>query len=565
MKKILKSILHPAIVLGFTLLILFPLFSNRLLYSDDAELHAARVANYYLAVKQGQIPPRLAPNLDSGYGSPVFNFTYPLPYIISTLIFMVLPVTIVMALNLTIILLTVTGVLGIYYLAKKFNLTSWQSSLASILYLTAPYTLVNIYSRTALGEIAFFAFLPWVMWEIEHFIRDKKVKLVISLALIIYLALLITSHQTSVVITFPVLACYYLIRSQNKKQRLTLIKRIIPIGIISILLTAWYWLPALLEKQFIILDRGDTITNYLTQFPQHLSFFFHKVKNINRLNTFKMTTIGYNSWILVLTAFWFSKKKKLADQKILWYLLGTVGLTTVLMMPFSRPLWLVSGLGNYLQYPWRLISILTLTTVLIYLHLLQTKSLKKNHLLTILLIITSILSTVAYAKPRGFQTWSDYELFEYFKTTTTFNEFQPIWAAEYTRHFPEEKISFRTPAQKLYEDEILQPADYTKLDIQNWYGSAMSYKIKTDQEVEVIQKTYYFPGWELIINNQPHEIIYQDDEFPGHITYSLEPGEHQINLLFTQDTLARKIGNYLTFLGLFLGILYHLQSTKPRR
>ena len=156
MKKNLKQLIFPSLLIILTFLILKPLLSSRLLYSDDAELHAARVANYYLAVKQGQILPRWAPNLDSGYGLPVFNFTYPLPYMISTAIFMVLPITIVMSLNLTIILLTITGVLGIYYLARQFSLPPWRSAIAAGLYLTAPYTIINIYSRTALGEIAFF-------------------------------------------------------------------------------------------------------------------------------------------------------------------------------------------------------------------------------------------------------------------------------------------------------------------------------------------------------------------------------------------------------------------------
>ena len=31
--------------------------------SHDGSTHTARIANYYLALKEGQIPPRLAPNL----------------------------------------------------------------------------------------------------------------------------------------------------------------------------------------------------------------------------------------------------------------------------------------------------------------------------------------------------------------------------------------------------------------------------------------------------------------------------------------------------------------------
>jgi hypothetical protein len=545
-----KKLFYPLIVLGFTLVLLIPLFSKQLLYTDDAELHAARVANYYLAIKQKQIPPRWAPNLNSSYGYPVLNFAYPLPYMTSAFIYMALPVTIALALNLTIVLLVAFGTIGIYYLARQFSLSTQKSTLAAGLYLTAPYSLINIYSRTALGEIAFFAILPWVMWGVENFIRKKRTSPILYLFLTISLAFLLLSHQTSLIITFPILAIYYWLRMKNKKQTISLIKRIAPTTIISLLITAWYWVPAIWEKQYVILDRADTITNYLVQFPQHWSFFFHPATDLDRLNTFLMTSIGYSSWAIFLSSLWLITNKKVTNKNIIVYLLGTMILAVVLMMPFTRPIWLISGLGNYLQYPWRLLSLLTLGVVLLFIHLSQTKIFKHSYWLTGILIITSGLSIIAYAQPRGFQNWSDYELLEYFKTTTTFNEFQPIWAAQYTRHFPAEKISFRVPQEKLYNDEVLQAADYADLKIQDWNGSQMSYLVETNQPVEVIQKTYYFPGWELMVDGQERQIQHQDEEFPGHITYSLQPGQHQVQLDFTQNTPARKAGAIAFFVGL---------------
>ena len=555
MKQKLTRLVCPLLLIVFTFLLLKPLFSNQLLYTDDAELHAARIANYYLAVKQDQVPPRWAPNLNSGYGYPIFNFTYPLPYIISTFIYMALPTTIVMSLNLTIILLTTIGVLGIYYLARQFSLSQWKSMLTAGLYLSAPYSLINIYSRASFGEIAFFGFLPWVMWGIEVFMSKQRVNSLNSLFLVVILSLLLISHQTSLVITLPILLIYYALRINNKKQFVTLIKRITPIVIISLLFSAWYWLPALWEKQFVILDRADTITNYLTQFPQHWSFFFHRISNLDRFHTFMMVSIGYSSWIIFLSSCYFIFKKKLGDQKIIYYLSGLMVLITALMMSFSKPLWLISGLDNYLQYPWRLLSLLTLASILLFIHLSQTKIFKKNYWLNGLIVVTGLLSIFIYAHPRDFQDWSDYELLEYFKTTTTFNEFQPIWAAEYTRHFPEEKISFRIPGEKLYQDEVLQSADYASLKINDWNGSQMQYSVSTHQEVEVIQKTYYFPGWELMIDGQSQAIQYQDEEFPGHITYSLEPGQHQVQVQFTQHTTPREIGQNAFFVGLIALIL----------
>ena len=66
--------------LVFLLLIFIPTksyFHEGFPYTHDGENHLARFANYKIALKEGQFPPRFAPNLMSNYGYPVFNFTYP--------------------------------------------------------------------------------------------------------------------------------------------------------------------------------------------------------------------------------------------------------------------------------------------------------------------------------------------------------------------------------------------------------------------------------------------------------------------------------------------------------
>ncbi len=59
------------------------LFHSGVPVTHDGNNHLVRFANYYIAVKEMQIPPRLAPNLVNRYGYPVFNYNYPLANIIS--------------------------------------------------------------------------------------------------------------------------------------------------------------------------------------------------------------------------------------------------------------------------------------------------------------------------------------------------------------------------------------------------------------------------------------------------------------------------------------------------
>lgn len=84
----------------------------------------------------------------------------------------------------------------------------------------------------------------------------------------------------------------------------------------------------------------------------------------------------------------------------------------------------------------------------------------------------------------------------------------------------------------------------------------MSYQIAVDQPVEVIQKTYYFPGWELMVDEQARQINYQDPEFPGHIVYSLKPGRHRMKLQFTDHTSSRFYGWILSAIGVAGALIY---------
>src|SRR3989338_10172065 len=65
------------------ILFLYPLWLPGFPYTHDGENHLARIANYALAIRQGQIPPRWAPSFWAGYGYPVFNYNYPLANILA--------------------------------------------------------------------------------------------------------------------------------------------------------------------------------------------------------------------------------------------------------------------------------------------------------------------------------------------------------------------------------------------------------------------------------------------------------------------------------------------------
>ena len=66
------------ILAAVSLILLIPLFWGGFYQSHDGPAHVARIPQYLKAFQHGQFPPRWAPTLNYGYGSPVFIIFYPL-------------------------------------------------------------------------------------------------------------------------------------------------------------------------------------------------------------------------------------------------------------------------------------------------------------------------------------------------------------------------------------------------------------------------------------------------------------------------------------------------------
>src|SRR3989344_3518957 len=85
-RKILVKNFFLISIIAISFFYLIPLLNDQFYVSHDGEAHVARFAAYSKAFSDGQLIPRWASDLNSGYGTPLFIFFYPLPgYIASFL------------------------------------------------------------------------------------------------------------------------------------------------------------------------------------------------------------------------------------------------------------------------------------------------------------------------------------------------------------------------------------------------------------------------------------------------------------------------------------------------
>src|SRR5260221_6345305 len=84
--ELIKRNIYVCLLIIIGLFFLLPLFHQGFYLSHDGFAHVARYAAYFKSYMDGQFPARWAGDLNSGYGTPIFIFFYPLPGFISSIL-----------------------------------------------------------------------------------------------------------------------------------------------------------------------------------------------------------------------------------------------------------------------------------------------------------------------------------------------------------------------------------------------------------------------------------------------------------------------------------------------
>lgn len=222
---------------------LFPLFKPGFYVSHDGEAHVARFAAYFKAFQDGQIPPRWAGDLNSGYGSPLFIFFYPLPGYLASLIHL-FGFEFETVFKILIYISFILAPVFLFIWLRRYSKDE-VAFISSVIYSLLPYRFLDVYVRGDIAELISFVFIPLIFLLIDKSRKEKKVFPII-LGGVVY-ALLVLSHNGIAAIFSPVFLTYALVFSKKPKDFILLLN----IFVIGLLLSAFFWLPSIIEGKFV--------------------------------------------------------------------------------------------------------------------------------------------------------------------------------------------------------------------------------------------------------------------------------------------------------------------------
>lgn len=517
--------------------------------SHDLTHHVERQIDINKLLSEGQFPPRWSGDLNNGYGYPLFIFIYPTPSLFGE-IFLKLGFDYVESVKAVLMFSMLISVIGMYlFLDALFPKNRLAAFLGAMFYLYAPVRFLDVYVSAALGNALALGFLPFIFWAIVKTVNGKRWSIPVGG---LFLALLITSHNVTALMFSPVILAFSLIFVYKSTDRLALLKKLALMALLGLGISAFFWIPAIYEKQFIVYDKA--LGNfYQNQFPS-LSQIIRSPwgYGLSHPMSPEPGDLSYQiglahifvAMAAVITTFVYRKKKEFLVWGVFSIVVFFVG--AFLMLKVSSFLWEHLPLLYLVQFPARFMALSVFAASIVAALLVKYLPFKK-------LVFILLLGLVLYANRNHlnvnekFAPSMSYYLNRH-DTTTSANEHLPKWA-----YVPQEE----SPGKLI----VLSGKADIKITENKSAKVTATIDVKKDSTLRFNQ--FYFPGWVLKDNGIPIQFSYNGDgDNQGLPVFALPKGIHNFEADFTKTT-DRQIADLISVLSLVsLGIFILLHFRK---
>jgi len=528
--------------------LLWAFLTRGLPQSADGALHLLRLVVLDSHIAAGVLYPRWAPELFLGFGYPVFSFYGPVSYYLAEGLHL-LGLGHSFALVGAFVVFILLAGLGMYLLARDTAAATLRRGVtlaalvAATAYMATPYLLTNAYLRGALGEVGAQALLPWIFWSFRRLTRDPRpARFVLPAAL--SLGGLAATHNITLLFLPPVLLVYLAVLTWPRQPTIdnsptsgegrgargavrSYLRRLAwPVagGLAALGVSAFFWLPLLVERQFLSSVAFDIAATYVLeniwtgQNFLDLSLRFDYTLSIPFQVGLVQLLLGVAGWTL-----WLRRDRE-------WWFWGATGLVAgVGISQVAAPLWLGSDLLLIAQFPWRLLTIVSLPLALFAgggLLRLDRSALRWVATVALLALILwanrldgdQLKPLITDNRNLDLPQVTQFELDTAAYGTSSASEFMPRWAAD----------GLFAPRTPVTAAPIASPLTLT---VTAAGPLALTAQIDAALPAPLELTTFYFPGWAAMVDGVAVPTRPSPDR--GLLTVDIPAGEHTLAVAWT--------------------------------
>lgn len=519
------------------------LFKPDFYTSHDGTHQIARLYYFDQAVRDGQIPPRWAGGLNHGFGYPLFLFSYHAPWFIGEPLHLA-GLSIIDSVKMTFLIGYLLSGITMYLFLHKMT-GRLPAVVGTWLYLFAPYRFSNIFVRAAIGDATTFVFVP--LFFLSLYLLHTKGKLqwpVIALGSFAFAGMLLSHAMVFFLFALAagVYGVYWLILSPNRN---TFLISSIMVGLLGLGLSAYYFIPSLIERENTKFTAimGSTFTGNTFVPFEKLLYSPWGYGAINSPEGAMSVQFGIVQWVTLalaaLTLIWkLITKPRDTSVKHMAVFMIIVALSILAMLPVSLPVWKVINGIALVDFTWRILAVSVFAAAVLGAYCIRM--LPGKMILAGFLMLLAVYSNRNHTRINEAVTWPLEFLLKLEKTTNSYDEYTPKWVNE-------EVIGEDLPL-------IVLGGEGNQV-VREYKSNRLSFTVDTDSASKAKIRTIYYPGWEASRNGKKIEI----EKANGLMQVNLVSGRNDIDFVFNETPL-RKTANVLTLVSigvvLFLLVKY---------
>lgn len=507
------------LLLFISLLPIVSIFRAGAYESGDFILHLYRVVDFYKAITEGIFIPSWAERLNASFGYPLFIFINPAPYYFISL-FHGLGFSFIAGMKIFLASTYVLSGLFMFILVKRMYKNESAAFFSAIIYLFSPYHLIDQHFRVAVGEIAIFTTLPLLLYSIVRL--SEKIKFANVLFVSLCTSIVILSHQAMAFFAIA-LSFFFTIYFLLRKKR---IKKVLPYYIIATLcgvVAVFYSLyPYIIYNKYISSDSYSLVS--FSRFQDILFSPYRYGLLLQGPEGQLSTIVGYAQiFVLISSIVYFARKKTGKQAKDLLFYLMLIAILIFLILPLSEPVWQTIPLVRLL-----IISSRMLLFISVFISLLSAvfylSVLKKRQFLASMLLILAITTSILNWGSRGMVHIDDKTISSQAPTSTSQGEGWGIGIPKWIGKSGFEKVVPTSQAEIVKGKGTIKNSTRT--------STSHVYVVASDEPLEILENTWYFPGWNAYIDNRTTSIRYTEKDHLGKMIIPVPSGLHKIEVIY---------------------------------
>jgi len=535
--------------------------------THDNLWHGFRIVALREMLRHGWLFSRWLPNLALGYGYPFFNYREPLPYLVGEGLF-ALGVPLPWVLGLIYVAAMVGGAWGASVLARDIygERAAWVAGLA---YGLGPYVLLDALRRGNMPESVALGLAPWLFVVARRVVVERRRASIVATVLL--LTALFLTHNISSLLLAPFLGAYVVLIGLRYRRRGGWPYALGAVAV-AVLLTAWFWLPALTEQGWAQLHLSRTTRN--NDFHYNFVGWGEMLATVPvphepaYLNPPMRVYLGVGQGVLAAIGAWVAMIWP-RDREQRWttglWLLSACGYLW-LASPGSVKLWEGVPLLSFVQFPWRLVgrallpaSLLAGAGIEVLAAAMERRAASRwrvwlgRGLIGVVAVGLTVAAWPDMHPPKGMCPTAErpglQELYalelDGWLGIDPESSYFPIWVEEHPSDtaLAEAFIAGRLPERfdtgSLPEGATVAAASYRPL--------SADLTLRSPEAFEARWLGLYFPGWEVRIDGEPVALGAEDDT--GLMTFAVPGGEHHLTVRLGA-TPAREAGAALGVAGI---------------